>query len=619
MGVTALRFGTHYCGQMGAGGRKLSGVRIMKREFEARPRSHRTGRPLARVCARLLFAALAMRLSYGNAQTPVAAAAASDAPVVEIADGKLRGLLFGSGLVFKGIPFASPPTGDLRWREPQPVVPWSGVRDATRSGSSCTQSTSGLNDFLAPLAQAYGARYVGEPVQSSEDCLYLNVWMPVGPPGNPLPVMVWLHGGANIAGSGSQSTYDGVGLVSHGVVLVTVNYRLGVFGAFSHPELTAESPHHSSGNYGLLDQLAALQWVRRNISRFGGDPDNVTLFGESAGAIDAALLMTSPLSKGLFKRVISESGPAFGTGRPLAEAEAAGAAVGKAAPGRSDSTLQNLRALPAAQVVELADKVLKAQFPAVAGALIVDGWVLPRSPQRAFVQGALAKIDLLIGLNGRELSAFRLGGAARAAAAAKEKPAVNPNPATKTDSGSGSGQSLAKLTDAMAPLYGGWTYPALAWYLGKVIIHRDAGIDQAGNDVAVACPVGAMATLVRAAGQKAYVYRFERAVPGQGAAALGAFHSLEIPYVFNAFQDSAWRWLPFRDADSRLSAALEAYWTQFARTGNPNVTGFPQWPAWNNDAEPFLEIDAAGDIAAQGDFSPIFCHLAPDRLRDRLN
>jgi para-nitrobenzyl esterase len=558
-----------------------------------------------------------MRLSHGNAQTPVAATATGDAPVVEIADGKLHGLFYGSSLVFKGIPFASPPTGDLRWREPQPVVPWSGVRDATRSGSSCTQSTSGLNDFLAPLAQAYGARYVGEPVQSSEDCLYLNVWMPAGPPRNPLPVMVWLHGGANVAGSGSQSTYDGGGLVSHGVLLVTVNYRLGVFGSFSHPELTAESPHHSSGNYGLLDQLAALQWVRKNISRFGGDPDNVTLFGESAGAIDAALLMTSPLSKGLFKRVISESGPAFGTGRPLAEAEAAGAAVGKAAPGGFASTLQNLRALPAAQVVELADKVLKAQFPAVAGALILDGWVLPRSTQQAFVKGALAKTDLLIGLNGRELSAFRVGGAARAAAAAKESPAVKP--ATKTDSGDGTGQTIAKLTDAMAPLYGGWTYAALAWYFGKIIIHRDAGIDQAGNDVVVACPVGAMATLVRAAGQKAYVYRFERAVPGQGAATLGAFHSLEIPYVFHAFQDSAWRWLPFGDADSRLSAALEAYWTQFARTGNPNVVGFPQWPAWNNDAEPFLEIDAAGDIVAQRDFSPIFCHLSSQRLRDRLN
>jgi para-nitrobenzyl esterase len=167
----------------------------------------------------------------------------------------------------------------------------------------------------------------------------------------------------------------------------------------------------------------------------------------------------------------------------------------------------------------------------------------------------------------------------------------------------------------MAPLYGGWTYPAIAWYLAKVVVHRDAGIDQAGNDVIVACPIGAMATLVRAAGQNAYVYRFERTVPGKGAAALGAFHSLEIPYVFHAFEDPAWRWLPFTDADSRLSAGLEAYWTQFARTGDPNTAGFPEWPAWNYDAEPFLEIDAAGDIMAQRDFSPIFCHLSPDRLR----
>ena len=557
---------------------------------------------------RVLFAVLALPLLQGSVENP--SAAPGEPPVAEIADGKLRGLQYGTAVVFKGIPYARPPVDDLRWREPQPVVPWAGMRDATRPGSACAQSSAGLNNFVAPLARAYGARYEGEPVRSSEDCLYLDVWLPAWPPSKPLPVMVWLHGGANTAGSGSQSAYDGRALVSHGVVLVTINYRLGVFGFFSHPQLTAESPHHSSGNYGLLDQLAALEWVHKNIARFGGDPDNVTLFGESAGAIDAGLLITSPLSTGLFRRVISESGPALagGSSHTQAEAEAAGAAVGKAAPGRFASTLQNLRALPAMQVAELADRVMKAQFPDIRSALILDGWVLPRSPQQAFAQGAIARVDLLVGLNGRELAAFR--------AAAPGKDAAKPG--ARADSGAGAFRTIGKFADAMAPLYGGWTDVAITWYLGKALIDRDGALDQAVNDMVVACPSGAMATLVRAAGQKAYVYRFDRVVPGKGATGLGAFHSLELPYVFGTLADPTWRWLPFTNADTRLSAAIQAYWTQFARTGIPNPPGWPAWPAWNNDAEPYLEMGRTGDVRPEKNFSPVFCHLAPDRLRQRF-
>jgi para-nitrobenzyl esterase len=580
-----------------------------------------------------IWVATTALVAFGDVSA--ASAAASEAPVVEIPDGKLRGAQLGATVAFKGIPYAAPPVGNLRWRQPQPVLPWSGVRDATQPGNVCTQSQAGLNNFIAPLAAAYGAKFVGEPVKSSEDCLYLNVWMPTDAAARaPLPVMVWLHGGSNIAGSGSQSTYDGPGLVSHGVILVTLNYRLGLLGSFSHPELTAESPHHSSGNYGLLDQRAALEWVRKNISRFGGDPDNVTLFGESAGAIDAGLLMTSPLSRGLFKRVISESGPAFAGGRTLAQAEFVGAAVGKAAPGTA-SSLQNLRALPVEQLLPLAERVIKAQFADVAGALTIDGWVLTRTPQQAFAQGAVAKVDLVVGLNGRELSAFRVGSEAQAAAAkavaagnsnGPAAPAVGSGAATSAvaaGGGSGrsageSGQILGKLTGAMGPLYGGWTYPAIAWYLGKILFHREAGIDQAGNDVVVACPLGAMATLVAATGQKAYVYRFERTVPGEGAATLGAFHSLEVPYVFHALADPMWRWLPFTATDSKLSDELETYWTQFAKTGNPNAAGLQAWPAWNSDDEPFLQIDQGAVLSAQQGFAPIFCHLSPDRLRERL-
>ena len=247
--------------------------------------------------------------SFSKLVLPTSTTGSSGEPLVQISAGSLRGGSVGSAIAFRGIPYARPPVGQLRWQPPQPAAPWQGVRDALEPGSACTQRTSGLIPFIAPMAEAYGSPFDQPQVKSSEDCLYLDVWVPEWPVKRPLPVMVWLHGGSNTVGSGTQSTYDGVSLTRHGVLLVTLNYRLGVMGFFSHPELTAESPHHSSGNYGLLDQLAALNWVQQNIAQFGGDPDNVTLFGESAGAIDAARLMTSPLAAGLFKRVISESGP----------------------------------------------------------------------------------------------------------------------------------------------------------------------------------------------------------------------------------------------------------------------------------------------------------------------
>jgi len=265
--------------------------------------------------------------AFSNLSAPSATALAAGELVAETESGAVRGTPAGSAIAFVGIPFARPPVGPLRWEPPQPALSWTGVRDATRPGPACTQNSSGLVPFLAPMARAYGSDYTEPPVQSSEDCLYLNVWTPEWPVKRALPVVVWLHGGSNTAGSGTQPTYNGTSLTARGVVLVTINYRLGIMGFFSHPELTAESPHHSSGNYGLLDQIAALQWVRNNIKRFGGDPHTVTLAGESAGAINAAMLMTSPLADGLFRRVISESGPAFNRAQPLAQAEAMGTAM----------------------------------------------------------------------------------------------------------------------------------------------------------------------------------------------------------------------------------------------------------------------------------------------------
>ncbi len=532
--------------------------------------------------------------------------------VVQTSSGQIRGLLLGASAVFKGIPYAQPPTGALRWREPQPVKSWSGVRDATQPGSACIQDADGLEKFLSQLAGVYGSPFHGKPVKSSEDCLYLNIWSPAWPPRSALPVMVWLHGGGNVFGSGSQSAYDGTALASHGVIVVTINYRLGVLGFFSDPELTAESPHHSSGNYGLLDQLAALAWVQKNIAYFGGDPHNVTLFGESAGAIDAGQLMTSPLSSGLFRHIISESGTPFELGAratpTLAEAESVGTAIGKAARGNSASALENLRSLPATEIVELAGNIVRSQFKDFnTASSVVDGWVLPQEPQKAFATGAIQKVDLLIGLNGRELSAFRIG----SAAAAKLK---------KHKEGSGSTwEAVKKLADIARPLYGVWTDPAIAMYLGKALVHPDAAVDQATNDMLVACLIGATASLTTAWGQKVFIYRFDRTIPGKGAAELGAFHSLEIPYVFGDIEASSWRWLPFTGMDRKLSDSIQSYWTNFAKRGDPNSPELPPWPAWSNDDEAFLDIGEDGTISSRRGFSPHFCYLAPDRLKQRLN
>jgi para-nitrobenzyl esterase len=238
-------------------------------------------------------AAFACLLLCSGLGGPTTSAVASE-PVVSVTGGDIRGRLLedGAGAVFKGIPFARPPVGDFRWREPMPVIPWNDTRDAGESGPPAVQPALGWNDKSAAA--------------SREDCLYLDVWTPTGPSTARNPVMVWIHGGANVAGAGGfDPLYDGRALISHGAVLVVVEYRLGILGFFAHPELTRESAHHASGNYATLDQIAALRWVRDNIGKFGGDPENVTIFGQSAGATDVLALMASPLSKGLFHRAIA--------------------------------------------------------------------------------------------------------------------------------------------------------------------------------------------------------------------------------------------------------------------------------------------------------------------------
>ncbi|MCX6629502.1 MAG: carboxylesterase family protein [Candidatus Solibacter sp.] len=314
-------------------------------------------RTLLRICVALACA------------TALSVAVAQSDPTVAVTGGQIRGRALQSGAVFKGIPFAAQPVGELRWREPAPVVPWTGVRDASSFGASCVQETSTWNKQ--------------EATGNKEDCLYLNVWTPEWPAKSEKPVMLWLYGGGNTGGGASVDYFDGVSLSGKGVVLVTINYRLGLFGFFVHPGLTAESSHHASGNYGLLDQIAALKWVKDNIARFGGDPNNVTVFGQSAGSVDTSYLLASPLAKGLFQRAIQESGPPIRDMMTLAEAEQAGEKFGSSlnAPAGKDG-IQFLRDLPAEQLQKASVSVRGANGPNIGPSL--DGWFMPMEKSTPF-------------------------------------------------------------------------------------------------------------------------------------------------------------------------------------------------------------------------------------------
>src|SRR6185369_2695925 len=305
--------------------------------------------------------------------------------VVETKSGKIKGSTrAGGGAEFLGIPFAQPPVGNLRWREPMPVQPWTNIKETTSFGAPCAQAI--LGDWNRRDSET-----------SKEDCLYLNVIAPVWKSQTPLPVMFWIHGGANAGGTASSSLYKDGTLVQHGVILVTANYRLGIFGFFSHPELTRESPHHASGNYGLLDQIAALQWIQDNIAKFGGDPKNVTVFGQSAGAQDTSLLMTSPLAKGLFHKAIAQSGSAVNPPlTPLAASENGGAKLATAAKAPVDKeAIPYLRQMSVSDLLKSIPSQDPTQLPLIGPN--IDGWAITRSADQVFASGEQAPIPMIIG------------------------------------------------------------------------------------------------------------------------------------------------------------------------------------------------------------------------------
>lgn len=512
--------------------------------------------------------------------------------------GAARGYLAAPGAVFKAIPFAEPPVGALRWREPQPVKPWRGVRNATRYSAACVQNPLGTGVFLGPLARRYGVNYPTPKWNISEDCLYLNIWTAEWPVKEPRAVMLWIHGGSNRIGSGNEPGYNSAELAKHGVVVVTINYRLGALGFFAHPALTRESPHASSGNYGLLDQIAALQWVRDNIAQFGGDPARVTVFGESAGAIDAGMLMCSPLAGGLFGRAIMESGPVLGLAyaHSLRQAERFGERVatlalrGQPADSAGDSYMQRLRALPAQAILDAAAQASK-QEPNPE--FVLDGWVLARTPQAVFAAGGQQPVSLMIGNNAREASVFR--GASGAPLAVDQGPL----------------KTLHISFGNMAPI-------AMAAYVIDTHTGRTAAGDEWLNDALMTCPSAAMATLNAAAGNVSFVYQFRRSIPGKGESDLGSFHSLELPYVFGALHSAAWSWLTFAKLDEGIAAAMQSYWTNFAKTGDPNGSGLPQWRPYRPASDWYMEFGNDGRARPREGGRPTFCDLDVPKLKRRL-
>jgi para-nitrobenzyl esterase len=453
------------------------------------------------------------------------------------------------------LPYAQPPLRELRWKPPVAVKPWTNVREATEYGGTCAQN---------PMW--------GMPKVVNEDCLYLNVWTDTWPPASLKPVMVWIHGGGNVAGSGNG---NGASLASHGVVLVTFNYRLGIFGFLAHPELTAEASDqnqdqdHGSGTYGLMDQIAALRWVQENIKKFGGDPENVTIFGESAGAMDVNLLMTSPPAKGLFRRAIAESGSILldDGAMPLARAEQQGAKFAElAGAGNGPGAVKRLREASTQQLLEAFARYAGPGGIPESLMTAIDGRVLPNDPAKVFAAGRQIPAALIIGVNAREFQ-----GSPDAAAMKKE---------IEADYGDLAAQALP-LYGIKVSKNGKVTQAAPDPLLGK------AG-DQFSTNTGFRCPSMMVADCNSKSGIPTYQYQFSRGVPGHPE--IGAAHATEVIYVFGNLDEQSPGRPKYQDEDYVISLAMQAYWTNFAKTGDPNSQGLPRWPRYDAASRKFLEF-----------------------------
>ncbi|HUP03070.1 MAG TPA: carboxylesterase/lipase family protein [Bryobacteraceae bacterium] len=487
-------------------------------------------------------------------------AQAAAAVQVRTPAGLLEGALSADGKVvsFEGVPYAAPPVGPLRWKAPQPLAPWNGVRKATVFAPRCMQG---------PIYPDMVFRDPGP----SEDCLYLNVWAPAGSAAAKLPVMVWIHGGGFAAGSTSEPRQDGAALAAKGVLVVSMNYRLGVFGFFNHPDLDKESGHKTAGNYGLLDQVAALQWVKTNIAAFGGDPNNVTIFGESAGSFSVSALMASPLSRGLFARAIGESGAFFGDLlrlQPHARAEKADGDFARSRLGVTD--LAALRAKPAAEIMAAALQEDHLRF-----APIVDGYFLPEDVSSIYFRGRQAHVPLLAGWN-RDEGDYRT-------ILLDEQP-------TQANYVARIRQIFGDKADSILSLYQG----------GSADEVKRSAQDLAGDQRIGYSTWKWLEAQLTTGKSTVYRYAFDQTLPlapdAKGAEP-SAPHAAEIDYVFETL---AARKLPWRPEDRELSGIMSSYWTNFAKTGNPNGPGLPEWPAYQRKDD-FQVIRLTADPAAEPD------------------
>jgi para-nitrobenzyl esterase len=466
---------------------------------------------------------------------------------VKTTDGLLQGTpgKDASVTAFRGVHYAAAPIGNLRWRGPQAIQFWAGVRHADKFGNICMQNPLKAGSF-------YQVEFYESPEPMSEDCLYLNLWTAASSAAEKRPVMVWLHGGGFVEGSGSLPSFNGENLALKGVVIVTINYRLGVFGFLAHPELAKESPFHASGNYGMLDQLAALRWVKKNIQQFGGDPDNVTIFGQSAGASSVLNLCASPLAKGYFRRAIVQSGGFM----PAADRKAAEAYGVSFAEKMGATSIAQLRAKPAAEVQQGG-----VPPPNGTGGNVsrfrpyVDGYFLTADPHQVFLAGGENTHSLMAGSNANEGTTLM--------------------PATVTE---------AQLKSQIEGRYGAKAEE----YFKLYPVHSDQEAWEASTTAVRDFMAGTALEVARVENkQPAYVYYFDRHPPGHDSDHYGAYHSAELVYVFHNL-DSVKR--PWTETDRRLADTMSSYWVNFARTGDPNGTGLPHWPAFGTTAARGIEL-----------------------------
>jgi para-nitrobenzyl esterase len=472
-----------------------------------------------------------------------AARALAQAELAAVADppaGRMQGLIEGNLRVFKGIPYAQPPVGGLRWRPPAPLPRWQGVRHATAFGPECFQPDN-----------TFASVYVQEPAPMSEDCLTLNIWAPAD--AHDAPVFFWIYGGALWGGASRDPLYDGARLAEHGLVVVSINYRLGVLGWLAHPRLSAESPRGISGNYGLLDQIAALKWVRRNIAAFGGDPHDVTIAGESAGALSVMYLMVSPPARGLFAKAIAESGylvamPSLRRNRfgmPAAEQSGLQLAAALHAP--------SLAALRAMDPRKLTDAAAAAHFWPWG---IVDGHVLPQQMISAFDRGEQAHVPILAGFNSGEIRSLMALAPPAPASAADYRRIIR----ERYGPFAGDFLRLYPATDMQASILAATRDGLYGWTAMRLV--RDQS----------------------ALGLPAYLYFFDHGYPAADEAHLHGFHASELPYVFGTLDGTPplWPKIPAAASEEALSEAMLDYWSSFARSARPQAAGAPDWPDYGS-------------------------------------